>query len=102
MEYNFCNDINRCQMAKSTKYFHTQFCASFYRFRYNNLFIFDLQKVGQDHWVQFFGMTPFNGKWQNLQNTAHFCTTSHIFLPSKSMSKSQSTIFAMASFKGKY
>ena len=32
--------------------------------------IFDLQKVGQGHEVQFFVMRSFDGKYQNLQKSS--------------------------------
>ena len=37
-------------------------------------YIFDLQKVGQGDGVQFFALTPLDGKCQNLQKTPTICS----------------------------
>ena len=55
-------------------------------------------------------MTPFDGKWQKLENIpTHFCASSlrfrnintFNFWPSKSRSRSRSTNFAITSLEGK-
>ena len=61
MEYSFCNDTIRWQMAK----IYRRHISSRHFADINVLFIF-IQKVGHGGSVQFYSLMPFDGKCQNL------------------------------------
>ena len=95
----------KCQ---NLQMFPTHFPASSYRFRDNKI-IFYLQKVYQGHRWQFsqlrLSMANINLQMSPVQFFANPCRFRDItilnLLPSKSMSRSQSKIFAITSFDGK-